>query len=146
MRKIAICDSCCETLEAMKNMLTAQYGKELQIATYPSGEELLRTWQKDERKKAEIVVMEVRSEEENGIGAARQVQDIFGDVKMIFSTGELECAEDIFEANPVYLLAKPVKQEKLYEDVYKRQLRQTGGNARGRRVPGLSGQPSVGLL
>ena len=57
MRKIAICDSCCETLEAMKNMLTAQYGKELQIATYPSGEELLRTWQKDERKKAEIVVM-----------------------------------------------------------------------------------------
>ena len=117
MRKIAICDSCCETLEAMKNMLTAQYGKELQIATYPSGEELLRTWQKDERKKAEIVVMEVRSEEENGIGAARQVQEIFGDVKMIFSTGELECAEDIFEANPVYLLAKPVKQEKLYEAV-----------------------------
>ena len=57
-------------------MLTAQYGKELQIATYPSGEELLRTWQKDERKKAEIVVMEVRSEEENGIGAARQVQEI----------------------------------------------------------------------
>ena len=117
MRKIAICDSCCETLEAMKNMLTAQYGKELQIATYPSGEELLRAWQKDERKKAEIVIMEVRSEEENWMSAARQVQEIFGDVKMIFSTGELECAEEIFEANPVYLLAKPVRQERLYEAV-----------------------------
>ena len=117
MRKIAICDSCCETLEAMRNMLTAQYGKELQIATYPSGEELLRTWQKDERKKTEIIIMEVRSEEENGISVARQIQEIFGGVKTIFSTAQLECAEEIFEANPVYLLAKPIKQERLFEAV-----------------------------
>lgn len=117
MRKIAICDSSGEALGTMRRMLDAQYGKELQIATYSSGEELLRAWQKDERKKADIIIMDVKAEEENGINAARQAQEIFGDVKVIFSTGTLECTEDIFEANPVYLLVKPVKQEKLYEAV-----------------------------
>ena len=117
MRKIAICDSSCDTLETMRRILAAQYGKELQIAVYSSGREMLRVWQRDERKKADIIIMEVRAEEENGISAAKQAQEIFGDVKVIFSTGTLECAEDIFEANPVYLLAKPIRQEKLLEAV-----------------------------
>lgn len=117
MRKIAICDSSCKMVEAICRMLAAQYGKELQLATYSSGEELLRAWQKDERKKAEIILMDVKAEGENGIIAAKQVREIFGDVKVIFSTGDLECMEDIFEADPVYLLAKPVKQERLFEAV-----------------------------
>ena len=77
MKKIAICDSSCDTLEAMRRILAAQYGKELQIAAYPSGRELLRAWQRDERKKADIMIMDVRQEEENGISVAKQVQEIF---------------------------------------------------------------------
>ncbi len=117
MRKIAICDSSCEVVEAICRMLAAQYGKELQLATYSSGEELLRAWQKDERKKADIILMDVKAEGANGIIAAKQVREIFGDVKVIFSTGELECTEDIFEADPVYLLVKPVKPDRLFEAV-----------------------------
>ena len=117
MRKIAICDSSCDTLETMRRILAAQYGKELQIATYLSGRELLRAWQKDERKKSDIIILDVRAEEDNGISIAKQVQEVFGNVKTIFSTGSLECAGDIFEANPVYLLAKPIKKEKLLEAV-----------------------------
>ena len=59
----------------------------------------------------------MEAEENSEIATARVVQELFGDVKVIFSTGKLECAEDIFEANPVYLLVKPVKQEKLYEAI-----------------------------
>lgn len=117
MRRIAICDSCCEALETMQKRLTAQYEGELQIAAYPSGEGMLNAWLKDERKKADIVIMEVRAEEESGIAAARQVRDIFGEVKIIFSTADLECIEDIFEADPVYILVKPVKQGKLLDAV-----------------------------
>ena len=76
MRKIAICDSSCKMVEAICRMLAAQYGKELQLATYSSGEELLRAWQKDERKKAEIILMDVKAEGENGIIAAEQVREI----------------------------------------------------------------------
>lgn len=117
MRKIAICDSRREALETMQKMLAAQYGKELQITAYPSGEGMMNAWLKDERKKADIIIMEVKAEEGYGIGIARQIRDIFGDVKMIFSTSELDCAEDIFEADPVYLLVKPVKQDRFYEAV-----------------------------
>lgn len=119
MRKIAICDSSASVLDAMRKMLATQYQNELQISTYPSGNELLRAWQKDERKKAEIIIMEVRPEAGNGISAAKSVQDTFGNVEVIFTTGDLGCAEDIFEANPTYLLIKPVKQEKLYEAIDK---------------------------
>lgn len=117
MRKIAICDGNQDTLEAMRRLLAAQYGKELQVSTYPSGKELLRAWQRDERRKADIILIDVKAEEENGINAARQAQEIFGDVKVIFSTGTLEFAEEIFEANPVYLLSKPIKQDRLFEAV-----------------------------
>lgn len=117
MRKIALCDGSKEALEEIQNMLTHQYKKELLISTYPSGKDLLRAWQRDERKKADIILMDVRSEEENGIMAARQVQELFGDIKVIFTTATLEYVEDIFEANPVYLLVKPIRQEKLFEAV-----------------------------
>ncbi len=117
MRKIAICDSSADVLDSMRRMLAAQYRRELQIAVYPSGGELLRAWQRDERKKADIIIMDVRAEEDGAISAAKQIQELFDGVKVIFSTAQLECAEDIFDANPVYLLAKPIRQEKLFEAV-----------------------------
>lgn len=101
----------------MQKALVAQYGKDLQIETYPSVKGLLNAWQKDERKRAEIIITEIGVEEENGIGAAKQVKELFGDVKMICMASTLENTEDIFEADPVYLLVKPIKREKLYEAV-----------------------------
>ena len=117
MRRIALCDSNRELLVELQTMLAHQYKKGVQISTYPSGKELLRAWQRDERKKADIILMDVKSEEENGIIAARQVQELFGDIKIIFTTSTLEYVEDIFDANPVFLLVKPIRQEKLYEAV-----------------------------
>ena len=117
MRRIALCDSNRELLVELQTMLAHQYKKGVQISTYPSGKELLRAWQRDERKKADIILMDVKSEEENGIIAARQVQELFGDIKIIFTTSTLEYGEDIFDANPVFLLVKPIRQEKLYEAV-----------------------------
>ncbi len=117
MRKIAICDSCCETLASVRRLLAAKYGKELQIATYSSGEELLRAWQRDERKKSDIIYMDVKAQEMGGLIAVKQAQEIFGGVKIIFSTGMLECTEDIFEAEPTSFLISPVRQEKFLEAV-----------------------------
>lgn len=117
MRRIALCDSSKEVLVELQTMLAYQYKKGVQISTYPSGKELLRAWQRDERKKADIIIMDVKSEEENGIVTARQVQELFGDIKIIFTTAALEYVEDIFEANPVFLLVKPIRHEKLYEAV-----------------------------
>lgn len=117
MRKIAICDSSPEALKMIQDRLARQYGGELQIVIYPSNREMLEAWQKDERKKTDIVIMELLEDEEEGIGIARQVREIFGDVKIIFSTDCLESAEDIFDADPVYLLIKPVKPDKVFEAV-----------------------------
>lgn len=125
MRKLAICDSNADVLDSMRRMLAAQYRRELQIAVYPSGGELLRAWQRDERKRADIIIMDVRAEDDGAISAAKQVQELFDGVKVIFSTAQLECAGDIFDANPVYLLTKPIRQEKLFEAV-DRALEQIG--------------------
>ena len=117
MRRIALCDSNKEVLVELQTMLAQQYKKGVQVSAYPSGKELFRAWQRDERKKADIVLMDVKSDDENGIAAAKQIQELFGDVKIIFTTSTLEYVEDIFEVNPVFLLVKPIRQEKLYEAV-----------------------------
>ena len=117
MKRIALCDSSKEVLVELQTLLSHQYKKSVQISTYPSVKELLRAWQRDERKKADIILMDVRTEEENGIAAARQLQELFGDIKIIFTASTMEYVEDIFEVNPVFLLIKPIRQEKLYEAV-----------------------------
>ena len=117
MRKIALCDGSRTTLDEIQNVLTHRYEKEVQISAYPSGRNLLQAWQRDERKKADIIIMEIGLDEENGIGVARQVRELFGDIRMIFTTAFLDCVEDIFEADPVGLLVKPVRQERLCEAV-----------------------------
>ncbi len=115
MRRIALCDSNNEVLVELQTMLAQQYKKGVQVTTYPSGKELLRAWQRDERKKADIVLLDVKTEEENGISAAKQIQELFGNIKVIFTASTLEHVEDIFEANPVFLLVKPIRREKFLE-------------------------------
>ena len=117
MRRIALCDSNKDVVVELQTMLAQQYKKGVQVITYPSGKELLRAWQRDERKKADIVLIDVKTEEENGVTAAKQIQELFGDVKVIFTASTLEHVEEIFEADPVFLLVKPIRQEKLLEAV-----------------------------
>ena len=53
-----------------------------------------------------IILMDILLEQENGISLARRIQDQYPDTQVIFFTGYLEQAENIFGANPAAFLVR----------------------------------------
>lgn len=116
MIKIAICDDEQQARSAIEKLLKANYGDEVHIACYESAEDLLETWKKGESAE-DILLMDIQFEGLDGISAARQLQDRKPYVKIIFITGYIDYATEIFRAEPIYFLTKPVREEKLIEAV-----------------------------
>ncbi len=61
----------------------------------------------------DAVYMDVKVGEENGIEAARDFQDFFPFLQIVFLASEEKLIEDIFLAQPTFFLKKPIKQEAL---------------------------------
>lgn len=118
MIKIAICDDEQLARNGIEELLKANYGDELQISCYESTEALLDTWERGEGQE-DILLLDIRFEGLDGISAARKLQDRNPRAKIIFITGYIDYATEIFRAEPIYFLTKPVKGEKLVEAVEK---------------------------
>ncbi|MEG0941962.1 MAG: LytTR family DNA-binding domain-containing protein, partial [Oscillospiraceae bacterium] len=73
------------------------------------------TYLLDEAKGAtDILITDIElGSRENGIALTRRIKSKYPHMKVIFITGHLEFALDIFDAEPVYFLGKPVDDEKL---------------------------------
>ncbi len=61
--------------------------------------------------KADIIFMDIRLKRLNGIDIAVKLQKNDSSLKIVFITGYIEYAKDIFDAKPEYFLVKPVRQE-----------------------------------
>lgn len=60
--------------------------------------------------KANVIFMDIRLKRLNGIDIATKLQGYDNSLKIVFITGYIEYAKDIFRAKPVYFLLKPIKQ------------------------------------
>lgn len=61
--------------------------------------------------KADIIFMDIRLRRTNGIDIATKLQSVDNSLKIVFITGFIEYAKDIFRANPVYFLIKPINEQ-----------------------------------
>lgn len=82
------------------------------IETFSNCEEVLQRLQQET---ADIVFMDIVFRSAEGIVTAKRIRETCPQTQIIFITGHLEYAPDIFEARPVYLLLKPFKPQKLHD-------------------------------
>jgi len=61
----------------------------------------------------DVIFMDIRLNMHNGIEIASKLQQHDNNITIVFVTGYIEYAEDIFEAKPFDFLVKPITQEKL---------------------------------
>lgn len=66
-----------------------------------------------ENNSVDAVFMDVYLGRENGIELASDIQNRFGNVKVIFITGYVNCVEDVFDVVPFSMLMKPIKEERI---------------------------------
>jgi len=119
MIRLGICDDDVKILEILRKMIEEQYGGQVGIQTYKSPCELLYLCEENGSVPLDIVLIDILLKRENGIELAKKLQNMSRRVKIIFITGYLEYAADIFQIEPVYLLKKPISVIKLVEAIDK---------------------------
>ncbi len=112
--KVYICDddkSVLSELEKMIRSLMKIEAEEWEVQTFLSAVDLDTFTTR--RGQADIILMDVCLEMENGIEAAKNMQEKYPSTQIIFITGYINAAEDIFDARPSAFLIKPVNLDKL---------------------------------
>jgi len=108
---IIVCDDEIVSLKSIISYLNKLKQPDFHITTVNSAQKLIAYLKKD--KEADILILDIDLGDDNGIDIAKKIKRQYPNVLIIFVTGYIDFAGDIFEADPIYLLVKPVKIEKL---------------------------------
>jgi len=117
MIKLGICDDDEKILNLLCKMIEEQYGEQLRVQTWSSPEDLLFYCEEEGGVPLDIVLIDIVLKRESGVELAKKLQQLSRRVKIIFITGFIEFAEDIFAIEPVYLLKKPISVIKLVKAI-----------------------------
>ena len=118
MYKVAICDDEREIRRWLEEKLEKGYGNRLNVSSFCNAGAFMDEMNTSENHKTDIVLMDIKLQDANGIEVIKQFQ-ANSRAKIIFITGYLDYAQDIFKVNPSYLLKKPLDENALYEAIDK---------------------------
>lgn len=119
MVRLGICDDDKKILEILRDMIYSQYKDQIQIYCFKSQAELLFWQEENPGISLDIMIIDIVLKKESGIVLAKKLYESCKKIKIIFITGYLEHAPEIFQVEPVYLLRKPISAIKLVEAIEK---------------------------
>lgn len=127
MIKAAICDPDTGIQQSMGEMLKARYGDSIQVNCYGDPTEMLKQWNVTPRRAADVLIMdmEVRETSEDltnttnfdVIKFVRKLQQLFPKTDVIFMSSQADNGAEVFRAQPLYFMLKPVSSMLLYKAV-----------------------------
>lgn len=118
MIEIFICDDDENITDYLKFFIMKHYGDDLQVLTFNRCMDLIGMIQMNERI-PDILIMDVNLRDGNGIATVKEIQDEHPNIKVIYLTGIIQYATDIFQTNPAYFLTKPINENKLEDAINK---------------------------
>lgn len=115
---IVICDNESEITFYLKNVLEKVIDKQDKIWCYESDENLKKDFGK-KFKIIDILFMDIKLKNSNGINFVKKNKNILKNTKIIYITGYDEFIEDTFETEPLYVLRKPLSESKVIKAYHK---------------------------
>lgn len=113
MMRVAICDDIREQCDEIKTIweqsVDCNFAYELQI--FLSAEDLLQSYAQGMRY--DLLVLDIKMNDINGMEAAKQIRQMDCDVKIIFLTAYDQYMRDAFDVSAMHYLDKPVDAVKL---------------------------------
>lgn len=123
MIKIALCDDEKNIVSYLEKLIEERYGESFSVITADNTENFIVRWKESHGNMVDILITDIQFEtadgQQSGIMAAKKLQEEFPKTQVIFMTGHLEYATEIFEASPAYFLLKPIEKEHLYKAIDK---------------------------
>lgn len=118
MFEIFVCDDDPNITEFLKFFIMKNFGEEYRVITMNRCHELIGMVELNERV-PDILIMDVNLKDGNGIETVKHLQTIYPKLKVIYLTGIINYATDIFETNPSYFLLKPINENLLSSAINK---------------------------
>ena len=120
---ILVCDDDLQICKEIKNTIQTKYPNYL-ISEIDDLESYYMKIKHGNEKMPDIVIMDIRwdtADETNsdGIRMSVKLQKLYPRLKIIFLTGFIHYATEIFDARPSAFLVKPVHEKKLYKTLDK---------------------------
>lgn len=113
MWRVVVCDDEPQVMFTISRMVDAHWKEKHQTVGLFSAEALGRYLLTEKPGEADILLMDIKLGDENGIQFSQQILDRWPRIRVIFMTGHIEYCEEIFRGRPTAFLVKPVKEDKL---------------------------------
>ncbi len=99
----------------IRTMLRRMYGDTIEVETTRIPEQLFEWWEEHPGSVADILLMDIEYPyaDKDGIEIARELQLHYPSLKVIFITGLVRYAQDIFYAIPSGFLIKPIDETRM---------------------------------
>ena len=118
MIEVFVCDDDINITEFLKFFIMKHFGDAYKVVAMNCCRELIGLVELNERV-PDILIMDINLQDGNGIETVRHLQNIHPKLKVIYLTGIIQYATEIFETNPAYFLVKPIQEHHLIEAITK---------------------------
>lgn len=115
MYRIGICDDDEKISEWLGRKIAERYSVEIDRFTVDELKEEIEA----DRALPDILFLDILLGNQNGIALAKSIQKRDSHLQIVFITGYVDYISDVFEAQPIYLLLKPIREDKLYSAMEK---------------------------
>lgn len=113
MQHIVICDDNQQVMEHLGKMIDKLWTPAHVITELNSSEALERYVMGEQARTIDILLMDIRLGDINGITLSKRIAEQFPHMRVIYITGHIEYCEEIFKGIPTAFLVKPIKPERL---------------------------------
>lgn len=113
MLKIAICDDNEIALNHISTLINKNINLDKSLFTYKNAFSLTDYIFNVAYGNIDILIIDINLGDDNGITIATEIKQRYPHIKIIFVTGHINYALDVFDVEPVYFLNKPIDENRL---------------------------------
>lgn len=118
MLDIFVCDDDINITEFLKFFIMKHFGDKFNVIAMNCCRDLIGMIEIKEHI-PDILIMDINLKDGNGIETVKNIQTAHPNLKVIYLTGIINYATQIFETNPAYFLVKPINENKLCDAIKK---------------------------
>ena len=118
MYKIVACDDNNAITDYLEGIIRKNY-PEVNIISFQTKFDVVDYICETVKGNVDILMIDINLGKDNGIEVAEFIKQRYPHIKIIFITGYIIYAKDIFEAEPCFFLVKPIEETKLIQAVDK---------------------------
>lgn len=118
MIEIFVCDDDRNITDYLKFFIMKHFGEDYRVVTMNRCQELVGMVHLNECV-PDLLIMDINLSDGNGIETVKFLQKLHPKLKVIYLTGVIGYATEIFETTPSYFLVKPIRENELCDAINK---------------------------